>query len=161
MQGRVTAVGGFAIVPHAGRRFPIADAQRLDIRLSPPRTPGAYPILALVEGERRQTGIVLATGRADIARVPETAEHPSPVLMLNFERSLRTAEPLRPRKPDRVHTINLTGGMTGYILSINNIVWNKDVLPLPIVAGERVELVIINRTSMSHPMHLHGHSSRS
>ena len=47
--------------------------------------------------------------------------------------------------------------MMGYIWSINNIVWNKDVPPLPIAAGERVELVMINRTGMSHPMHLHGH----
>jgi FtsP/CotA-like multicopper oxidase with cupredoxin domain len=115
------------------------------------------PIPALVEGERRQTGIVLAAGRADIARVPETTDRPSPALTLDFEHRLRAAAPLRPRKPDRVHTLNLTGEMVGYIWSINNIVWNKDVPPLPIAAGERVELVMINRTGMSHPMHLHGH----
>jgi FtsP/CotA-like multicopper oxidase with cupredoxin domain len=157
LQGRLTAVDGFAIVPQSGRRFPIADAQRLDIRLTLPRAPGAYPILAVVEGERRQTGIVLAAGRADIARIPDMTEQPSPALTLDFERSLRAAEPLRPRKPDRVHTINLTGEMMGYIWSINNIVWNKDVPPLPVAAGERVELIMINRTGMSHPMHLHGH----
>jgi FtsP/CotA-like multicopper oxidase with cupredoxin domain len=91
LQGRLTSVDGFAIVPQSGRRFPIADAQRLDIRLSLPRAPGAYPILALVEGERRRTGIVLAAGRADIARVPEMAEQPSPALTLDFERRLRAA----------------------------------------------------------------------
>jgi FtsP/CotA-like multicopper oxidase with cupredoxin domain len=157
LQGTLIAVDGFPIVPQIGRRFPIADAQRLDIRLSLPQAPAAYPILALVEGERRQTGIVLAAGRADIARVPEMSERPSPPLMLDFERRLRAAEPLKPRKPDRIHTLNLTGEMMGYIWSINNIVWNKDVPPLPIAAGERVELVMINRTGMSHPMHLHGH----
>jgi FtsP/CotA-like multicopper oxidase with cupredoxin domain len=157
LQGRLTAVDGFAIVPQIGRRFPIATAQRLDIRLSLPRGPGAYPILAVIEGERKQTGIVLAAGRADIARVPERTERPSPALTLDFERSLRAAKPLRPRKPDRVHTINLTGEMMGYIWSLNNIVWNKDVPPLRIAAGERVALVMINRTGMSHPMHLHGH----
>jgi len=157
LQGRLTAVDGFAIVPETGRRFPIATAQRLDIRLRLPRAPGAFPILALVEGERRQTGVVLTAGRAEIGRVAEMAERPSPALTLDFERSLRAAKPLSPRKPDRVHTINLTGEMMGYIWSINNIVWNKDVPPLPIAAGERVELVMINRTGMSHPMHLHGH----
>ena len=157
LQGRLTAVDGFPIVPQTGRRFPIADAQRLDLRLSLPRAPGAYPILALVEGERRQTGIVLAAGRAEIPRVPDATDRPSPALTLDFEPLLRAAKPLRPRKPDRVHTIDLTGEMVGYIWSINNIVWNKDVPPLPIAAGERVELIMINRTGMSHPMHLHGH----
>jgi FtsP/CotA-like multicopper oxidase with cupredoxin domain len=47
--------------------------------------------------------------------------------------------------------------MAVYRWSLNNIVWNKDVPPLPIVRGERVELVMINRTGMSHPMHLHGY----
>jgi FtsP/CotA-like multicopper oxidase with cupredoxin domain len=160
LHGELIAVDGFPIVPQMGRRSPIADAQRLDIQLTPPRAPGAYPILALVEGERRQTGIILAAGRAEIARVPEMAERPSPALTLDFERGLRAAVPLRPRKPDRIYTLNLTGEMMGYIWSINNIVWNKDVAPLPIATGERVELVMINRTGMSHPMHLHGHQFR-
>jgi FtsP/CotA-like multicopper oxidase with cupredoxin domain len=47
--------------------------------------------------------------------------------------------------------------MAGYIWSINSIVWNMDVPPLPVAEGERVELIMINRTPMSHPMHLHGH----
>ena len=47
--------------------------------------------------------------------------------------------------------------MAGYIWSINNVVWNKDVPPLPVAKGERVELVFVNQTPMSHPMHLHGH----
>jgi FtsP/CotA-like multicopper oxidase with cupredoxin domain len=41
---------------------------------------------------------------------------------------------------------------------INNVAWTKDVPPLMISEGERVELVITNQTMMSHPMHLHGHS---
>ena len=28
---------------------------------------------------------------------------------------------------------------------------------MPIAEGERVELIMINRTPMPHPMHLHGH----
>lgn len=82
---------------------------------------------------------------------------PSPALTLGLERRLRAAEPLKPRKPDRIYTLNLTGEMAGYIWSINNIVWNKDIPPLPIAEGDRVELIMINRTGMSHPMHLHGH----
>jgi FtsP/CotA-like multicopper oxidase with cupredoxin domain len=157
LRGELVAVDGFPIVPQLGRRFPLADAQRLDIRLALPRAPAAYPILALVEGERRQTGIILAAGRAAVTRVPETTEPPSPALTLDLERRLRAAKPLQPRKPDRSYTLNLTGEMAGYVWSINNIVWNEDVPPLAIGSGERVELIMINQTGMSHPMHLHGH----
>jgi len=157
LEGRLIAVDGFPIVPQTGRRFPIADAQRLDMRLALPRASAAYPILALVGGERRQTGIVLSAGRVDIARVPEIADKPSPALTLDFERRLRAAAPLRARKADRVHTINLTGEMAKYIWSLNNVAWTPSVPSLPIANGERVELVMINRTGMSHPMHLHGH----
>ena len=69
----------------------------------------------------------------------------------------RAAEPLAQRKADRVHQVDLTGNMEGYVWSINGVAWNKDVPPLPISKGERVELVIKNKTLMPHPMHLHGH----
>src|SRR5712671_2450065 len=157
LKGELIAVDGLRIVPGMARRFPIATAQRLDIRLAMPRRPAAYPVLGVLEGERKQTGIVLTVGGAAIARMPDTASRPSPALTLGLERRLRAADPLKPREPDRVHAINLTGEMSRYIWSINNVAWNKDVPPLPIAAGERVELVMINRTGMPHPMHLHGH----
>jgi len=157
LKGELIAVDGFRTAPVIANRFPIAVAQRLDIRLAFPRQPAAYPVLAVLEGDRRQTGIVLATGRAAIARIADTTGTPSPALTLDLERRLHAAEPLRPRKPDRVHTLNLTGDMARYIWTINNIAWNPDVPPLPIAKGERVELVMINQTRMPHPMHLHGH----
>jgi FtsP/CotA-like multicopper oxidase with cupredoxin domain len=83
-----------------------------------------------------------------VTRVPAIAPLPSPALTLDLERRLRAAEPPAPRKADRIHQIDLTGNMQGYIWSIP---------PLPISKGERVELVIKNKTLMPHPMHLHGH----
>src|SRR5262245_56051474 len=132
LEGELIGVDGFQIVPLVARRFPIAVAQRLDIRLAVPRGPAAYPVLAMVEGERRQTGIVLSAGPAVIARIPEAAGAPSPALTLDLERGLRATDPLKPRKADRIHTLNLTGEMAGYIWSINDIAWNKDVPPLTI-----------------------------
>ena len=157
LDGQLIAVDGFPIASVTARRFPIAVAQRLDIRLAIPRAPAAHPVLALLEGENKQTGIVLLAGRAPIARIPDTAGMASPALTLDLERRLRAAKPLKPRKADRIHTINLTGEMAGYVWSINNVPWTKDVPPLPIAKGERVELVFINQTPMPHPMHLHGH----
>lgn len=157
LEGELIEVDGFQITPVKGRKFPLAVAQRLDISVIMPRESGAHPVLALLEGARQQTGIVLRAGNTPIGRMPEIAESPSPALTLDLESRLRAREPLTPRKADRVHTLNLTGEMAGYIWSINNVVWNNDVPPLPIAKGERVELVLINRTQMPHPMHLHGH----
>ena len=157
LDGELVAVDGFAVVPVAGRNFPIAVAQRLDIRLTIPRNPGAHPVLAILEGERKQTGIVLAAGNASVGRIPELAGSTSPALSLEFEGRLSATQPLQSRKADRVHTLNLTGDMAKYIWSLNNVSWTPDVPPLPIAKGERVELAFVNQTGMPHPMHLHGH----
>lgn len=157
LDGALIAVDGFEIAPQLGRRFPIAVAQRLDIRLAIPKEPGAHPVLALLEGERRQTGIILRAGNAPVTRIPDLADAATPALTLDLERRLSALHPLTPRKADRTHVINLTGEMAGYVWSLNGVVWNKDVPPLPVAAGERVELVMVNKTPMPHPMHLHGH----
>jgi FtsP/CotA-like multicopper oxidase with cupredoxin domain len=157
LDGELIAVDGFRVAAVVARRFPIAVAQRLDIRLTMPSAAAAHPVLALLEGENKQTGIILRAGNAPIARIPDTAEAASPALTLDLESRLRAVQPLKPRKADRTHTLNLTGEMGGYRWSLNNVVWNKDVPPLPVAEGERVELIFINQTPMPHPMHLHGH----
>jgi FtsP/CotA-like multicopper oxidase with cupredoxin domain len=158
LDGLLTAVDGIPVQPVHGRTFPIAVAQRLDIGLSIPKTAAAYPVLAVLEGERRQTGIVLKAGKGHVNRLSSLAGAASPPLTLDLERSLKAVEPLADRKTDRTHVINLTGSMQGYQWSINNVAWNKDVPPFEVAEGERVELVFTNQTMMPHPMHLHGHS---
>jgi len=157
LSGELIAVDGFLVTPVKARRFPIAVAQRLDIRLAIPRGAANYPVLAVLEGTARQTGIVLAANGATVSRISDMAPQPSPALTLDLERRLRAVAPLAPRKPDRVHTLDLTGEMASYVWSINNVAWTKDTPPLPIANGERVELVMANKTPMPHPMHLHGH----
>jgi FtsP/CotA-like multicopper oxidase with cupredoxin domain len=157
LDGELIAVDGFRVAPMVARRFPITVAQRLDIRLAVPRAAAAHRVLALLEGENKQTGIILRAGDAPIARIADTASTASPALTLDLETRLRALEPLKPRKANRVHTLNLTGEMAGYRWSLNNTAWSKDVPPLPIAQGERVELIFVNQTRMPHPMHLHGH----
>ena len=157
LAGRLIAVDGTLVEPVVGRRFPLAVAQRLDLLVRLPRGNAAYPLIATVEGERRRTGLVLAAGKAPIARIAALSPQPAPPLSMTLETRLRAAEPLAPRRPDRVHHLELTGEMSKYVWSINGIAWNNAVPPLPIAKGERVALVITNSTGMPHPMHLHGH----
>src|SRR5262249_56445085 len=105
----------------------------------------------------KQQGIILRVGHGPAARISDSATGAPPALTLDRESGPRALEPLKPRKANRVHTLNLTGEMAGYRWSLNNISWSKDVPPLPIAQGERVELVFVNQTRMPHPMHLHGH----
>jgi len=157
IDGDLVAVDGHPVAPIHARRFPIAVAQRLDIIASIPKGTASYPILAILEGERSQTGIILVAGDAEVRRIADVANEAAGPLTLDREGRLRAIDPLAPRKADRVHTLNLTGDMARYVWSINGVAYTKDTPPLPVAAGERVELVFANQTPMPHPMHLHGH----
>jgi FtsP/CotA-like multicopper oxidase with cupredoxin domain len=50
----------------------------------------------------------------------------------------------------------LSGDMQAYVWMMDNQVYPK-ITPVTVSAGTRVELVMRNKTMMSHPMHLHGH----
>ena len=99
LEGELIAVDGFPVAPIRGGSFPVAVAQRLDIRVSLPPGPGAYPVLAQLEGERSQTGIILVGGGAAVSRIPNAAETPSPALTLDLERTLRAQSPWPRAKP--------------------------------------------------------------
>ena len=157
LKGELIAVDGFLVKPVSASRFPIAVAQRLDIRLAIAGDLAAYPVLAILEGSARQTGIVISAGAGTIGRISDMAEQPSPALSLDLERGLEALAPLAPRKADRTYIVNLTGDMANYVWSINDLPWTKDVPPLLVAEGERVELALVNKTPMPHPMHLHGH----
>jgi FtsP/CotA-like multicopper oxidase with cupredoxin domain len=156
LKGELVAVDGHPVQPLGGSSFPIAMAQRIDLRLELPRDGAAHPIVAILEGERKRTGIILAPARARIAKLGETAAKPAAVLDLKVEQALRPPASLPAKAADRTHRIALTGSMSTYDWSLNGIPYGKDT-PIAVRSGERVELVMANQTMMSHPMHLHGH----
>ena len=73
-----------------------------------------------------------------------------------FEAGLRAADPLPARAPDISFNLALTGNMRPYDWGINGKAWGAHEVIRP-KAGDRVELRFVNRTMMSHPIHLHGH----
>jgi FtsP/CotA-like multicopper oxidase with cupredoxin domain len=153
--GQLIAVDGRAVVPFSGVRFPIAMAQRLDIRVALPPGEGFYPILAQREGDVIRTGIVLATANARVPRIEPLADGRLPKLYLGLEQQLVASELLPPRPAQRTHEVVLGGDMWYFVWTINGKVYGEDT-PLSVVKGERVELVLRNTTMMSHPIHLHG-----
>jgi FtsP/CotA-like multicopper oxidase with cupredoxin domain len=155
LAGRVVAADGQPVHPVSGTRFPIAIAQRLDILIDLPGT-GAFPLLARLEGTARQTGIVLATQGAQIPRLADNAQAAPPVDN-SLEIRLEAVKPLLPRPADLVHTIVLDGGMKPYRWSMNGEYWPQ-IAPLMLRKGQRIEIDLVNRSMMAHPMHLHGHA---
>ena len=69
---------------------------------------------------------------------------------------LRALAPLyEDREPDREIVLRLTGNMERYVWSIDN-VKHEDAEPIVLHYGERVRFTFVNKTMMTHPMHLHG-----
>jgi FtsP/CotA-like multicopper oxidase with cupredoxin domain len=155
LEGELVAVDGRAVQPLKGRRFGVAMSQRIDLRVGI-HEPGAFPILAVREGDRQVTGIVLHTPGAVVPRVAEAVHEPAPAISFAEEERLRALEPLPDRPTDRRMTIALTGDMTAYGWGLDGS-GAAQMRDYQVRAGERVEITLENRTNMSHPMHLHGH----
>jgi len=152
LQGTLIAVDGQDITPLAGRRFPIAMGQRLDITVPIPTGSAAYPILALREGATERAGVILRVADGPVGKIPVKADKPGPVMDLSFEATLQARKPLAARAPDRTLRAMLMGNMMAYQWMLMP---NK---PFMVRSGERVHLEMMNHTEMAHPMHLHGHA---
>jgi FtsP/CotA-like multicopper oxidase with cupredoxin domain len=163
LNGELIATDGMAVKPVQGSRFPLAIAQRIDLRIQLPREGGAFPVLALREYAMEQTGIILATAGAHIKRLPVKNYVSAGLLTLDLESRLVAAAPLIPRAVDQISELRLQGDMARYVWLINGESFdvNSPGTQKPQVhvkLGQRVALKFVNETGMSHPMHLHGHS---
>jgi FtsP/CotA-like multicopper oxidase with cupredoxin domain len=156
LEGSIVAVDGNPVAPLAVRRFPMAQAQRVDVILRMPAAGGTFPVLAQREGDRQRTGIILATPDALVTKIAGGAEAPAAPADLSLEHRLSALHPLAPIKADVTHRIVLTGAMMPYTWSIDGRTW-RDHRPLRVAKEQRVVLEMVNRGQMAHPMHLHGH----
>jgi CopA family copper-resistance protein len=63
--------------------------------------------------------------------------------------------PLDPRQPGREIELHLTGNMERYSWSFDGLEFGRST-PVHMRYGERLRVVLVNDTMMTHPMHLHG-----
>jgi FtsP/CotA-like multicopper oxidase with cupredoxin domain len=152
----ILAVDGNPVRPITGRRFPLAQGQRIDLLVAMPAGGGAVPVLAQREGDRARTGIILATPDAPVARLGDQADAAAGPIDLSLEQRLGAATPLMGRTTNPTHRIVLGGTMMPYVWTIDGRTWTKHK-PLNVTKGQRVVLEMTNRSGMAHPMHLHGH----
>jgi FtsP/CotA-like multicopper oxidase with cupredoxin domain len=162
LSGSLIAVDGMPVQPIQGSQFPLAIAQRIDVRVQIPRE-GAFPILAARENASEQTGIVLATPGATVKKIPLQNSSAAGLLTLGLEQRLTAVSPLAAKPIDRTFELRLGGNMAKYQWPINGHVFDvanprSETAAVRIKEGQRIALKFVNETPMSHPMHLHGHS---
>lgn len=151
----VTHTDGFP-VEHAGTdALLLGMGERYDVLVT--AGDGVFPLTAVAEGKKRSGLALLRTG-GGAAPGPATRPKELDGRLLTADR-LKAAEAVRTsaRRPDRTLALDLTGSMAAYDWAIDK----KPYTPSqrhPVKAGERVRLSFRNRTTMWHPMHLHGHT---
>jgi FtsP/CotA-like multicopper oxidase with cupredoxin domain len=158
LEGELIAVDGNSIRPVKGKRFPLAVAQRADVRLALPAGSGAYPILFTVEGSGMRSGIVLKAGESAVSKISVTGKE-APALDLSLETQMVSIAETPDNPVARVDTVMLTGGGSDYQWGFNGKAMMHDTL-MTVREGERYEIMMHNMTGMAHPMHLHGHYFR-
>jgi FtsP/CotA-like multicopper oxidase with cupredoxin domain len=158
LEGQLIAVDGHAISPIKGSRFPLAVAQRADIRVVLPTGSGAWPVLFQAEGATLRSGIILAAGDGAVTKLSDLGDA-GLALGLDFEARYRAVEE-EPNEPVvRTEMVMLTGGGADYLWGLNDSSEMHNVL-FRVKEGERIEVMMHNMTNMAHPMHLHGHYFR-
>jgi FtsP/CotA-like multicopper oxidase with cupredoxin domain len=155
LEGILIAVDGNAISPISARKFPLAVAQRADIRIELPRGAGTWPVMFQSEGANLRCGVIVQTGNAAIAKLSDQGE-PGEALDLTMEAQLETVISLPDNPVTRTEMLMLTGGGADYLWGLNGKSGMHDIL-FNVRQGDRIEVMMHNMTGMSHPMHLHGH----
>lgn len=157
LKGKVIAVDGVDVKPYQSNIFQLAIAQRMDIEVTIPKV-GTFPILGQVEGEKKQTGLILTTIK-DTQKLTISKEGSIDLGAFNYKQ----LERLHPKKDSiKVDTVEktidfkLTGNMKDYIWQINGQTW-PNVTPIELKYGKTYLFKIQNETGMSHPIHIHGH----
>lgn len=155
----ITHTDGFPVEHRQADALLIGMGERYDVLVT--LADGVFPLVALAEG-KNATGMALV--RTGSGSAPKATIRPKELNGTIVTASqLRAADDVRlpSKKVDRVHRIDLTGGMTKYNWAINGKPFDMSdptAAPLVIEEGQRVRLDFTNRTGMWHPMHLHGHT---
>ena len=155
----VTHTDGFPVEPVTVDALLIGMSERYDVIVTAAEE-GSFPLVAAAEAKGNHALGIVNVGPG-APTVPQGAVRPAEldgrVLGLADLRAA-PAVTLAAGPPDRTHNLVLDGGEEGYRWTINGRSGHHGADPLPVKQGEKVRLNFENRTTMFHPMHLHGHT---
>ncbi|MFF4759198.1 multicopper oxidase family protein [Streptomyces sp. NPDC001292] len=155
----ITHTDGFPVRHQQVDALLVGMGERYDVLVT--LTDGVFPLVALAEGKNATGMALVRTGSGSTPKPTVRPAELNGVIMTAAQ--LKAADDVRlaPKKADRVHRIELTGGMDMYDWGINGKRFdmnNPTANPIVVEQGQRVRLDFVNKTTMWHPMHLHGHT---
>ncbi|MFG1679312.1 multicopper oxidase family protein [Nonomuraea sp. NPDC049269] len=152
----VTHTDGFPVRHTDTQALLIGMGERYDVLVT--LKDGVFPLVALAEGKNATARALIRT--SEQSRAPRADQRPRELdgTVIRYA-DLRADDSARlpSKQPDRTVKLELTGGMMAYDWAINGRKYDPKIIT-PIRSGERVRLSFVNRTTMWHPMHLHGHT---
>ena len=151
----VTHTDGYPVRPVQTDALLIGMGERYDVTVS--LNDGVFPLTALAEGKNAAARALVRTGQG---AVPPVTAFPAELQgRIASYRQLRPAAGagLPARGQDETHVLDLTGGMMRYNWGLNGRAYDPRTRVL-IHQGNRVRVTFRNRTTMYHPMHIHGHT---
>ena len=149
----VTHTDGFPVQPKETESIYISMGERVDVEVT--LGDGVFPLTALAAGKDDRAFAVIRTSGGQAPRPDvDFPELSSTGLFLS---SLKPAERalLPAGNPDRETSIDLGGQMMPYEW---NILADGKNVPPTVQEGQRLRMIMRNRTMMPHPMHVHGHT---
>ncbi|CAK7283654.1 multicopper oxidase family protein [Streptomyces sp. RM1] len=155
----ITHTDGYPVAHQQVDALLVGMGERYDVLVT--LADGVFPLVALAEG-KKASGMALVRTGSGTAPGPTVRPAELTGMIMNAAR-LTAADEVRldTRKTDRVHRVELTGGMAEYDWGINGRRYDMKhptAHPLTVEQGQRVRLDFVNKTDMWHPMHLHGHT---
>ncbi|MGW3097462.1 multicopper oxidase family protein [Streptomyces sp. NPDC001102] len=155
----VTHTDGFPVQHQQADAVLVGMGERYDVLVT--LADGVFPLVALAEGKGAGGMALVRTGPGS---APKPTVRPAELNgLIMTAAQLKAADDVRldSKKADRVHRIELTGGMMHYDWGINGKRFDMNdptANPILVEQGQRVRLDFVNTTAMWHPMHLHGHT---
>ncbi|MEZ5420372.1 MAG: copper resistance system multicopper oxidase [Vicinamibacterales bacterium] len=153
--------------PHAGHAMPAADPHAGHAMPAPPAAApdphAGHDLGATGSDPLRHPASEQGNPLVDMQATAPTAKLSDPGIGLreNGRRVLTYADLVSPfpdpdgREPGRTIELHLTGNMERFAWSFDGVKFS-DAEPLRLTYGERVRIVLVNDTMMTHPIHLHG-----
>jgi len=155
----VTHCDGFPVKPVKTDALLLGMGERYDVLVT--LEDGVFPLVAVAEGK---DGAAFGLVRTGGGTAPASKVRPSQLdgHIVGYH-ELIPAESVRldDRPADQVIRMELTGGMTRYSWGINGRPLKHNTMTeqmIPVYAGQRIQLDLVNATHMWHPVHLHGHT---
>lgn len=155
----ITHTDGFPVRHQQVDALLIGMGERYDVLVT--LDDGVFPLVASAEGKSATAMAVIRTGSGSIPRATVRPTELDGRLMAASQLHAADDVRLESKKADRIHRIELTGGMMTYDWAINGKPFTMDdptAHPIIVEQGQRVRLDFVNTTTMWHPMHLHGHT---